>query len=1088
MRKGLLHIITSSLLFYKKAVAIQVIIISILAAVITGSLLTGFSVRNSLKTTALERMGSASILVTSGLRYFDPDLSLRFSKNTGEKAISLLETEGFCQNFAEGTRSGKVKIFGVGPDFFSFHNKSNLAIKPGEVAINRKLAANINVNEGDELILRLKDISDIPADAPFAVSAPEGTSIVLKVGVILEGDEGGDFSLGINQIVPANIFINLEDLVSSTGLKKTRVNRIISENNSNSNSGFFNSALNKTLTINDLGLVLRKTKLSGFTEIISDRIFIDQLILDDIRKIIPSASPVITYLSNSISTGDLKTPYSFVSAIPSSLYNDIPREKGTVINKWLASDIGAKAGDTIKMTWFAPDSIDQLKEKSQFFPVIAVVNMDSVWGDPDLMPDFPGIAGTESCSQWDAGVPVDMDKIREKDEDYWTKYKGTPKAFITYEYGKELWGSNYGPATAIRFPDINSQQIENELKGKFDPARSGFLVTDLRQDALKAANNSVDFGTLFISLGFFIILASVLLLSLSVSSWFENKKDHISILYSLGFNNGTIYGMLLSETFLIAIAGSLAGAALGILVNILIITALNSVWSGAVQTNTLSASVGIIPFITGFISSMLIILVFFMLRTRNFLKSLDKKKSGVFRLPSIRRNSIYLITSSVLAISLFVLSLISEGKAAEVSFATGIFFFLSFILLLRHYYLGGLTYKSGTIKSFSQLSFLYYRHNPSQAITPAIFIAAGIFALFITSLNRMNFNEQANNPKSGTGGYLFWCETSVSVNEDLSTINGKRTFGLDEDQFKGMNIVQFGRKDGDDASCLNLNYIAAPPLLGVDPEIFAVNDAFSFASVIKDHEGISPWTILGEQPGPNTIYGIADQTVLDWGLKIKTGDTLILKAESGQRINIIIAAGLKSSVFQGHVLIDIRDLRRFFPTVAGSSVFLVNGDPSFSETYKSGIEDRFSNFGIIVEPASARLTAFYQVTNTYLTVFTVLGAFGMILGIFGLGFILLRNYNLRKREFALMLATGIPSGTIRISLLKDLIITMAAGIITGSVSALVATMPSIQANNYLPLLTMLLMIVSIFFTGMIILIVSLRQVKNEALVISLRSE
>ena len=123
-----------------------------------------------------------------------------------------------------------------------------------------------------------------------------------------------------------------------------------------------------------------------------------------------------------------------------------------------------------------------------------------------------------------------------------------------------------------------------------------------------------------------------------------------------------------------------------------------------------------------------------------------------------------------------------------------------------------------------------------------------------------------------------------------------------------------------------------------------------------------------------------------------------------------------------------------------------------------------------------------------LTVFTVLGAFGMILGIFGLGFILLRNYNLRKREFALMLATGIPSGTIRISLLKDLIITMAAGIITGSVSALVATMPSIQANNYLPLLTMLLMIVSIFFTGMIILIVSLRQVKNEALVISLRSE
>ena len=53
----------------------------------------------------------------------------------------------------------------------------------------------------------------------------------------------------------------------------------------------------------------------------------------------------------------------------------------------------------------------------------------------------------------------------------------------------------------------------------------------------------------------------------------------------------------------------------------------------------------------------------------------------------------------------------------------------------------------------------------------------------------------------------------------------------------------------------------------------------------------------------NTIYGIADQTVLEWGLKIKTGDTLVLRAENGQPLNIIIAAGLQSSVFQGNVLI-----------------------------------------------------------------------------------------------------------------------------------------------------------------------------------------
>ena len=55
---------------------------------------------------------------------------------------------------------------------------------------------------------------------------------------------------------------------------------------------------------------------------------------------------------------------------------------------------------------------------------------------------------------------------------------------------------------------------------------------------------------------------------------------------------------------------------------------------------------------------------------------------------------------------------------------------------------------------------------------------------------------------------------------------------------------------------------------------------------------------------------------------------------------------------------------------------------------------------------SDRLASFYEVTNTYLSVFGVFGALGMITGIAGLGFVLLRNYNYRRREFALMLATG----------------------------------------------------------------------------------
>ena len=104
-----------------------------------------------------------------------------------------------------------------------------------------------------------------------------------------------------------------------------------------------------------------------------------------------------------------------------------------------------------QVTWFSPDPLNRLKEERMDFIVSQVVKMDGIWSDSLLMPEFPGIAGSESCTDWDAGVSINMDLIRKKDEDYWNKYGGTPKAFINYEKGKELWGSNFGPATSIRF-------------------------------------------------------------------------------------------------------------------------------------------------------------------------------------------------------------------------------------------------------------------------------------------------------------------------------------------------------------------------------------------------------------------------------------------------------------------------------------------------------------------------------------------------------------------------------------------------------------------------------------------------------------
>ena len=87
------------------------------------------------------------------------------------------------------------------------------------------------------------------------------------------------------------------------------------------------------------------------------------------------------------------------------------------------------------------------------------------------------------------------------------------------------------------------------------------------------------------------------------------------------------------------------------------------------------------------------------------------------------------------------------------------------------------------------MSRLYYSFYPSHVVTPVLFIAAGIFAVFITGTNRMDFNEKHLKRSAGTGGYLFWCENTIPVKEDLNTVRGKIALGFDSDSLSGMSFV-----------------------------------------------------------------------------------------------------------------------------------------------------------------------------------------------------------------------------------------------------------------------------------------------------------
>jgi len=78
----------------------------------------------------------------------------------------------------------------------------------------------------------------------------------------------------------------------------------------------------------------------------------------------------------------------------------------------------------------------------------------------------------------------------------------------------------------------------------------------------------------------------------------------------------------------------------------------------------------------------------------------------------------------------------------------------------------------------------------------------------------------------------------------------------------------------------------------------------------------------------------------------------------------------------------------------------------------------------------------------------MLGGLGLIIGTFGLGIILLRNMLERKQEIALMAAIGYRRRQLNKLVLTEYSILVAAGVLTGLVSALVAIAPSIVSPAF----------------------------------------
>ena len=1082
------QLILKSFIHYFKSNLLVALGVLISTMVLTGSLVIGDSVRYSLTQATFYRLGKTTHLVSVTERYFRQEMAGEIEQDNQQiQATPLLLLEGMAVSGGGQQRANKVQVVGIDRDFDEVSDDPLYAeLVDNEIAISKNLAERLKVTKGDNILVRIKKASLIPMNAPFV--SDEETSVSLRASIkrVLTKDELGRFSLKNSQTAPYNIFVSIDRLNRLMDFKG-KANKILVVSNLD-NAEILHSVKN-CLTPTDAGLQLKTVEKTGEKEVSTERVFMDEKVAQTLQQL-PGAEPVLTYFVNEISklearSSELeaKIPYSFVSTIVYGLgANDI------VLNKWAADDLDATTGDSVQLKYFEIGPLRQLVEKTSTFMVQHVIPMDSELCDPERVPHLPGLSDAGHCREWEAGVPIDLDAIRDKDEQYWNNYKGTPKAFVAVDKALEMWSNRFGSYTAFRYPaaTFNEATYNAAFAKNITPADLGMMVEPVRRQGVQAAQNGTDFSGLFIGLSFFILVAAIVLTALLFRLNLENRSSQIGLLAALGFQQKQIRGFYISEGLVVAILGAVLGTNVAVFYTQLVFKVLNTLWFDIVRTNVLEIQILPSTLVIGLLISVVVSLLAIYLSLHRFQKKkiveLQQKAGNKTSKKWERIYSFFTWISLGVAVGVFVSQLADSKQDPALFFISGGLLLVGLLLLFRKFLLRLDKQKERQI-SVGMLPKVNLARNVGRSLTVVVLFALGTFITVSTGSNKLDLFAGAQEKTSGTGGFMYFAETTMPV---LFNINDKEK-RAEEGVYEDFYAVQFRKVEGDDASCLNLNRTSQPAILGVDPENLV--DRFSFAATIKGLEG-DPWEKLSKENDDGTIPAIADQTVIQWGLGKKIGDILLYQNELGDTLRLKLIAGTKPSIFQGYVIISNQNFLRNFPSSSGSNIFLIDGDKENEQKIGEELQSVFRDYGWEMELTAKRLVEFYSVTNTYLSIFLALGTLGLILGTIGLAVILARTILERKREISMMQAVGFQVSAIFKMLVSEYAILLSAGVIIGFVTAIVATLPSfLSTNTDASLSTVVLLILLILVNGFAwIAILSWLSLRRKILVVGLREE
>ncbi|HEV3262520.1 MAG TPA: FtsX-like permease family protein [Gemmataceae bacterium] len=302
------------------------------AAVLTGALLVGDSLRGSLNDLALRRLGWVDQALVSG-RFVREELAAQLAMDhAAGRVCPALLLQGTLRPLSgapdsrdatpAGPLVGRIAILGVDDRFWPEDEvpvgrafwRPAAGADPDEsgVVLSAALAAELKVQPGQTVALHLQKRSDVPRETLLGKrdAADVVAELRLRVRAVLSDDSlGSRFSLNPSPAAPRNAFVPLRTLQSDLWPEKAgsrtapelRVNALLAQGG---DTDQLQTALAGHLQLTDWQLELLQHKDRGYLSLQSRQMFLEPAIAEAAQAAAEQAgllaAPTLVYLANSI--------------------------------------------------------------------------------------------------------------------------------------------------------------------------------------------------------------------------------------------------------------------------------------------------------------------------------------------------------------------------------------------------------------------------------------------------------------------------------------------------------------------------------------------------------------------------------------------------------------------------------------------------------------------------------------------------------------------------------------------------------------------------------------------------------------------